>query len=92
MTKEAFRDLPIGTKLLVKSHFTEGNNSVIRKWLGKVITFDHTYDGKWIYFKEVLGQPFRFDEIECVAEELIIDADVQYELGDMSLIFGEVSS
>lgn len=91
MTKEAFRDLPRGTKLLVKPHFTEGNNYAIRKWLGKVITFDHTYDGKWIYFTEVVEQPFRFDEIERIAEELIIDTDIQYEVGDMSIIFGEVS-
>ena len=91
MTKEAFRDMPEGTKLLVGPQFTDGNNSFIRKWLGKVITLDHTsYDCKWIYFKEVKGQPFRFDEIECIAGEQIIDADVQYELGDMSLIFGEV--
>lgn len=84
--------MPRGTKLLVKPHFTEGNNIAIKRWLGKVITFDHTYDGKWIYFTEVVEQPFRFDEIECVAEELIIDADIQYEVGDMGLIFGEVSS
>lgn len=90
MTKEAFRDIPRGTKLLVKPHFTEGNNSVIRKWLGKVITFDHTYDGRWIYFKEVRGQPFRYDEIECIAEDIVLDPDKQYDVGDMNLIFGEV--
>ena len=38
------------------------------------------------------NSPFRVDEIECIAGEQVIDADVQYELGDMNLIFGEVSS
>lgn len=92
MTKEAFRNMPEGTKLLVKPNFTEGDNYFIRKWLGKVITFDHTHDGKWIYFKERREQPFRFDEIECIAEDIVLDPDKQYDIGDMNLIFGEVIS
>ena len=93
MTKEAFYDMPRGTKLLVGNEFKLGDDIRIEKFLGQVITFDHFDGNRWVYFKEGLSdRPFRVDEIECIAGEQIIDADVQYELGDMSLIFGEVSS
>lgn len=93
MTKEAFYDMPKGTKLLVGKEFKLGDDSRIEKFLGQVVTFDHFDGNRWVYFKEGSSDcPFRIDEIECVAGEQIIDADVQYELGDMSLIFGEVSS
>lgn len=92
MTKEAFRNLPKDTKLLVGPAFTDGQNSFIRKWLGKIITFDHSsHDQKWIYFQEVKGQPFRFDEIERIAEEAFID-DKEYEIGDVCSLFGEALS
>lgn len=93
MTKEAFYDMPRGIKLLVGKEFKLGDDIRIEKFLGQVVTFDHFDGNRWVYFKEgPSDRPFRFDEIECIAGEQIIDADVQYELGDMSLIFGEVSS
>ena len=93
MTKEAFYDMPRGTKLLVGKEFKLGDDIRIEKFLGQVVTFDHFDGSRWVYFKEgSINSPFRVDEIECIAGEQIIDADVQYELGDMSLIFGEVSS
>lgn len=93
VTKEAFYDMPRGTKLLVGKEFKLGDDIRIEKFLGQVVTFDHFDGNKWVYFKEgPSDRPFRVDEIECIAGEQIIDAEVQYELGDMSLIFGEVSS
>ena len=93
VTKEAFCDMPSGTKLLVGREFQLGDDHRIEKFLGQVVTFDHFDGNRWVYFKEgPSDSPFRIDEIECIAGEQIIDADVQYELGDMSLIFGEVSS
>lgn len=85
--------MPRGTKLLVGKEFKLGDDIRIEKFLGQVVTFDHFDGNRWVYFKEGPNdRPFRIDEIECIAGEQIIDADVQYELGDMSLIFGEVSS
>ena len=93
MTKEAFCDMPNGTKLLVGKEFKLGDDSRIEKFLGQVVTFDHFDGNRWVYFKEGPSDcPFRIDEIECIAGEQVIDDDVQYEPGDMSLIFGEVSS
>ena len=93
MTKEAFYDMPRGTKLLVGKEFKIGDDIRIEKFLGQVVTFDHFDGNRWVYFKEGSSdRPFRIDEIECIAGEQIIDSDGQYELGDMSLIFGEVSS
>lgn len=93
MTKEAFYDMPRGTKLLVGKEFKLGDDIRIEKFLGQVVTFDHFDGNRWVYFKEgPSDRPFRIDEIECIAGEQIIDADGQYEPGDMSLIFGEVSS
>ena len=93
MTKEAFYDMPNGTRLLVGQEFKLGDDIRIEKFLGQVVTFDHFDGNRWVYFKEGPSNcPFRIDEIECVAGEQIIDADCQYEPGDMSLIFGEVGS
>lgn len=93
VTKEAFYDMPRGTKLLVGKEFKLGDDIRIEKFLGQVVTFDHFDGNRWVYFKEGPSDcPFRIDEIECVAGEQIIDADNQYEAGDMSLIFGEVGS
>ena len=90
MTKEAFRDMPKGTKLLVGKKFMIGDDDKIEKFLGQVVTFDH-FDGmKWVYFKEgPTNSPFRHDEIECIADQTI-DSVNQYEVGDMNIIFGEV--
>ena len=85
--------MPGGTKLLVGREFQVGDDYRIEKFLGQVVTFDHFDGTRWVYFKEGPSDcSFRVDEIECIAGEQVIDADVQYELGDMSLIFGEVSS
>ena len=93
MKKEAFYDMPNGTKLLVGRKFQIGDDHRIEKFLGQVVTFDHFDGNRWVYFKEgPINSPFIVDEIECIAGEQIIDADGQYELGDMSLIFGEVRS
>lgn len=90
MTKEAFLNMPKGTKLLVGHEFMIGDDDRIEEFLGKVVTFDH-FDGmKWVYFKEgPTGNPFRYDEIECVADHTI-DQVSKYEVGDMNIIFGEV--
>lgn len=91
MTKEAFYDMQAGTKLLVKQEFMLGKDTDIEKYLGRVITFDHFDGNKWVYFKEGPSDcPFRYDEIECIAEDVVIDPDRQYDVGDMNLIFGEV--
>lgn len=93
VTKEAFRDMPEGTKLLVGQEFKLGDDIRIGKFLGQVVTFDHFDGSRWVYFKEAPRDcPFRIDEIECVAGAQIIDADDQYEVGDMSMIFGEVGA
>lgn len=85
--------MPEGTRLLVGKEFLLGDDHRIEKFLGQVVTFDHFDGSRWVYFKEgPVNSPFRIDEIECVAGEQIIDADGQYELGDMNLIFGEVGS
>ena len=93
MTKEAFYDMPRGTKLLVGKEFKIGDDIRIEKFLGQVVTFDHFDGNRWVYFKEgPSNSPFRIDEIECIAGDQVIDADGQYEPGDMGLIFGEVCS
>lgn len=93
MTREAFRDMPKGTKLLVGQEFILGADDRIKEFLGQVVTFDRFDGNRWVYFKEgPSDSPFRFDEIECIAEECVIDADREYEIGNMNLIFGEVSS
>ena len=92
MTKEAFLNMPKGTRLLVGKEFLVGDDHRIEEFLGKVVTFDHFDGNRWVYFKEGPSDcPFRADEIECVSEDYIIDAGKQYEIGDMNLIFGEVS-
>ena len=65
MTKEAFYDMPKGTKLLVGKEFLVGDDDKIEKFLGQVVTFDHFDGNRWVYFKEGPSDcPFRVDEIE----------------------------
>ena len=41
MTKEAFYDMPKGTKLLVGGEFVEGADPDVAPYFNSVITFDH---------------------------------------------------
>ena len=91
MTKEAFYDMPKGTRLLAGSKFVEGEDPDVTPFFDKVITFDYFEKDKWVYFKELPTAPFHCGEIVCIAEDMDIDKDKQYEPGDMGLIFGGVS-
>ena len=92
MIKEAFYDMSPGTKLLAGDRFVDGIDPNVQPYFGKIITFDYFKNDKWVYFQELPHAPFHYDEIECIAENIDIDKDKQYELGDVSLIFGEVCS
>ena len=91
MTKEVFREMPRGTRLLVGDKFLCGEDDNIKGYLGTVITFDYIHNDKWVYFQECSDGPFRHDEIRCIAEDTLID-DKQYEPSDIQLLFGEVSA
>lgn len=81
-----------GTRLLVGDCFTEGADPEAAPFFGKVITFKCFHNDKWVYFEECEHAPFRYDEIVCIAEDVVIDPGKQYDVGDMNLIFGEVIS
>lgn len=88
MTRQEFREMAKGTKLLVGNTFLDGEDTEIEMFLGKVITFDYFKNDKWVYFKEHEDAPFRYDEINCVYKEAFIDDVEKYEIGDMDIIFG----
>ena len=92
MTLEECKKLKPGDLLQAGDAFVEGEDPDVEPWFGKVITFDHLHNNKWLYFKEKPGAPFHIGEIICkVNVESIDDENVPYDIGDMSLIFGGAS-
>ena len=92
MTREAFEDIQPGTKMRIGDCFVEYPHDDLTEYLGTVqvlerIEFSST---GWAYF-EGLPQPFAFSEVECVLYELEEIDDGDYEVSDMSMIFGEAT-
>lgn len=81
--------MPKGTRLVVGPRFKLGEDHDIKKYLGQVVTFDRFESDKWVYFEES-EYPFRYDEIERVFDNVVLDELETYEIGDMKLILCEV--
>ena len=91
MTLEECKKLKPGDLLRVGDTFFEGEDPDVKPWFGEIITFERFDGNKWIYFKEHPIAPFHREEIiEKISVESIDDESVPYDIGDISLIFGEV--
>ena len=89
MTREEFKDILPGTKMKIGYDFVEDPHDDLVEYLGTVQVLERTEFSStgWAYF-EGLPQPFAFSEVECALYELEeIDSD-DYEVSDMSIIFG----
>lgn len=93
MTREEFKDIQPGAKMKIGYCFVEGSHEDLVDYLGTVQILERVeYGGvDWAYF-EGLPQPFAFSEVECALYELEEIDDGDYEVSDMSMIFGEVAS
>ena len=93
MTREEFKDIQPGTKMKIGYDFVEDPHDSLVYYLGTVQILervDHGGSG-WAYF-EGLPQPFAFSEVEYALYELDEIDSGDYEVADMSMIFGEVAS
>ena len=93
MTREELKLIKPGTKMLIKDHFVEDPHELLTEYLGTVQIMERFEFGGtvWVYF-ENLSQPFALSEIECVVFDVEDIDDGEYDVGDMSMIFGEVAS
>lgn len=93
MTREEFKDIQPGTMMKIGHGFVEDSHEDLVDYLGTVQILERVeYGGvDWAYF-EGLPQPFAFSEVECALYELEEIDDGDYEVSDMSMIFGEVAS
>ena len=93
MKRVEFSELEPGTPLLVGDKFTTGDSEdfeAIKHLLNRIITFTEIKD-EWVYHEEVPDTPFHVSEIACVADMRCLDDEtVDYQLGNIGLIFGEV--
>lgn len=89
MTREEFNDVQPGTKMRIADDFVEDPHDDLVEYLGTVQVLERAEFGStgWAYF-EGLPQPFAFSEVECVLYELKEIDDGDYEISDMSMIFG----
>lgn len=93
MTREEFKDILPGTKMKIGYEFVEDPHDSLIDYLGTVQILERVeYGGSdWAYF-EGLPQPFAFSEVEYALYELDEIDSGDYEVADMSMIFGEVTS
>ena len=93
MTRDELYGVKVGTKMLIKDHFIEEPHELLVEYLGTIQKMERVdLDGNgWVYF-ENLSQPFAFSEIECVVEDVDTIDEVEYDVADMSMIFGKVTS
>ena len=92
MTAAELTSIEPGTRILTADAFTDGEDDDLKPWLGKVVTL-RSFDGfRWVYCEEMPDNPFNIREIIGVCTESIDDESVEYETGDLTLIFGEVVS
>ena len=95
MTREELKDLSPkpGTRMLVKDHFVETPHEDLYPYLGTVLEMERIEmaNEPWIYFKDV-PQPFAASEVECVVGGVDTIDESDYDVTDMSMIFGEVAS
>ena len=89
MTRKEFEDIQPGTKMRIGDCFVEDPHDDLIEYLGTVQVLERTEFGStgWAYF-EGLPQPFAFSEVECALNELEEIDDGDYEVSDMSMIFG----
>lgn len=92
MTREEFNDVQPGTKMRIGDSFVESPHESLVAYLGTVQVLEKVEFGgvDWAYF-EGLPQPFAFSEVECVLYELEEIDDGDYEISDLSMIFGEAT-
>lgn len=92
MTRAEFDGVPRGTQLLVGDKFTSGDDEdtePVKHLLNGVITLTEV-SGEWVCHEEVPDTPFHVSEIVGVLfAKCIDDENVDYQPGDMGLIFGE---
>ena len=89
MTREEFKDIQPGTRMRISSGFVEDPHDDLVEYLGTVQVLERTEFSStgWAYF-EGLPQPFAFSEVECALYELEEIDSGDYEVADMSMIFG----
>lgn len=89
MTREEFEDIRPGTKMRICDDFVESPHESLVEYLGTVQVLEKVELGgvDWAYF-EGLPQPFAFSEVECALYELEEIDSGDYEVADMSMIFG----
>lgn len=94
MTHADCKSVEPGVLLKIGNSFVEPEHPDLVEYLGTVQVVEKIdFSGTgWIYFKE-LPQPFAMSEVAgFYTDNTIDDATVPYLVGDMCLIFGEVSS
>ena len=93
MTRKEFKDIQPGTRMRIGDYFVESPHESLVEYLGTVQVLEKVELGgvDWAYF-EGLPQPFAFSEVECALYELDEIDSGDYEVADMSMIFGEVAS
>ena len=89
MTREEFEDIQPGTRMRISADFVEDPHADLVEYLGTVQVLERTEFSStdWAYF-EGLPQPFAFSEVECALYELEEIDSGDYEVADMSMIFG----
>lgn len=95
MTTEELKDISPkpGTRMLIKDHFVETPHEDLYPYLGtiQIIERIEMASEAWIYFENV-PQPFAASEVECVVGGVDTIDESEYDVSDMSMIFGEVTS